>query len=247
MNGVCCLCGVRKKLCKAHIIPEAFYSFKETGALRKVTISDFPKRLQIGEYDSTILCADCDNLFSSYENYAKQVLCDTFLNQFKKETQNGTIYIVHKGSFNYKKLRVFFLSLLWKASVSKTDACADVVLGRYEKLLYKILTNQIEDDNKLFKISVCKYKNQCFKGLTYINKYRLCNNMSYLFVFNGFIVSITPNFWNILSGSNVLENLFLSEDCLIIVEVDDYHAGVLNHVIDIFKRHSSFINSIRKK
>src|SRR5690606_22525991 len=80
-TGVCQHCRQKKKLCKAHILPEWCYRrLYPTGKIEGeslIAISpglNYTQKMRKGSYDNTILCADCDNTFSEYENYAKKVM-----------------------------------------------------------------------------------------------------------------------------------------------------------------------------
>lgn len=52
--------------------------------------------------------------------------------------------------------RKFFISVLWRASISKAEDFSNINLGPYEDIALKILESDIEKDN-LFKILIFKF------------------------------------------------------------------------------------------
>jgi hypothetical protein len=76
------LCCHEKKLIKAHVIPEKFFtplrSEKKSPILCSNTEGKYPKRSPIGIYDSSILCSKCDNYIGNWDNYAQQLLLKEF-------------------------------------------------------------------------------------------------------------------------------------------------------------------------
>src|SRR5277367_82322 len=74
---ICRLCLRERELIEAHIIPRCFFTQLKSirGPMRRVTKEEpYPKRLPTGEYDTAILCAECDNLFSPWEDYTANLL-----------------------------------------------------------------------------------------------------------------------------------------------------------------------------
>lgn len=132
MTGICKLCKLEKELIrKSHIIPDFLYRnsgmFDEKHRLLSFSKEDVannikPKYEQTGVYDGNILCANCDNVvIGQYEKYASQIIYSENLNE---ETQiecdeyldSVTLYSVCKG-IDYKKYRLFLLSILFRACV----------------------------------------------------------------------------------------------------------------------------------
>ncbi|MCR4328485.1 MAG: hypothetical protein NUV53_03115 [Patescibacteria group bacterium] len=133
----CKLCLQDKQLLKkSHIIPNFMYGdlFDGDHSLFKVRLSDWSKqKLQTGEYEANILCANCDNkLIGGLENYACQVLYGGKINgvEMRNEiNQNGVEFTYAKG-IDYKKFKLFLLSLVWRCSISKRVFYKQVELGQ---------------------------------------------------------------------------------------------------------------------
>jgi hypothetical protein len=153
----CQLCGEDKKLIKAHIIPECLYPpiqdpypsesmirvFKKPGA--------YPKRTPTGVYDNSILCADCDNhVFGPWDDYAGKLLLQN-LDMYTSQTH----YIVQE--YDYPSLKLFFLSVLWRMSVSTQPSFAEVHLGPYEAQIRDMLLRKDPGPPETFPIFLHRY------------------------------------------------------------------------------------------
>ena len=122
---------------KAHIMPDSM-----NHELRKV-LGDSPnspmltiekdsgktKRLPMGTYDKTIICSPCDGSFSPWEAHALDVLFKEHAwTDLQKDGRGGPICYTLENA-DYAKLKLFVLSMLWKAAVSTQPFCAKVVLS----------------------------------------------------------------------------------------------------------------------
>lgn len=154
----CEFCGQEKKLIKAHIIPKKFYLGLNSdrylcinSKMGKYTIQ------QQGGYDSNILCADCDNhILGEFDKEGYRVLFDDFSKyKYIQPHPQYKIYPIDNTNFDYAKLRKFFISILWRTSVSKLEEWSNINWGGYEKKAYEILKDKREH-RKLFKILIYK-------------------------------------------------------------------------------------------
>lgn len=157
--GICKFCNQKKKLIKAHIIPKNFYLARKDA--RYLLINSKTGKYaykQNGGYDSNILCGDCDNhVFGEFDKEGYRVLFGDF-NKYKyiQTYPQGKIYQLDSNNFNYVKLRNFFISILWRASISKLEEWSNINLGGYERKALNILKGKREYP-ELFKILI--YKN----------------------------------------------------------------------------------------
>ena len=83
---------------------------------------------QLGEFDSGILCADCDGRLGRFDDYALE-LCQKFEQAHTKP---------HPDAFELPQadremFGKFVLSVLWRASISQRPSLEHVSLGPYEK------------------------------------------------------------------------------------------------------------------
>lgn len=234
-EGLCKYCKCRKKLCKAHIIPECFYVKKKDEPFFQIQADNFVKRLPVGYYDTEIICRQCDNTFSEDENYASKIFKDDYLQAYKSEEK----YILNKQAFTYDKIRRFVLSMLWKASVSSSNGCLCVNLGDYEDVVLRILKGEETD---LFKILIVKFKEKEMNGVVAIKKSRVGGNITYALICRGFVFYVIPRL-----GFNVknepYNNLFLTPDRMVIEEVDKNFNGIYNMLQKIMLKQKNFMNS----
>lgn len=145
---ICKLCGQNKKLIESHIIPKwAFrYLYPEDPELKKQSLILIGKgseiRRPIGPYDNKILCMECDNFIGKYDNYGKNILLDS---ELKKRGEEA--YVIQNVDFN--KLRLFLLSMIWRASISNKEEFERVSIGIYENKIKEILLNEMFDNIKM--------------------------------------------------------------------------------------------------
>ena len=137
-KNACRLCLQDKKLINAHIIPEGFFRLLRQGSIapemHSNTPGSFPKRMPVGTYDPTILCSECDGKIGPWDDYGQQVLIHGFSTAVRVSLQGKTVaWRIEK--FDYRMLKLFFMSVLWRASVSKQPFYKRISLGPFEDRL----------------------------------------------------------------------------------------------------------------
>jgi hypothetical protein len=120
--GICKLCYQEARLIKAHIIPESFYRDSNPPGTGPALImgTDPGQRTQrsyIGVYDRTILCEPCEGKFAPYDEYAANLLINKRDTAFRQYTESEKSYF-KADQYDYSKLKLFIISVLWRASVS---------------------------------------------------------------------------------------------------------------------------------
>lgn len=147
---ICQFCLTETKLIEAHIIPKwAFKSLypdpKDRSEPLILVEKGSVKKRPIGPYDPNILCSKCDNFFSIYEGYAKKVF-------FEMPRKNYSTLSQIVENANIDKVKIFLLSVIWRASISSRPEFQDVTLGAYkEKIRNLLLTVQSSQDETLAK------------------------------------------------------------------------------------------------
>jgi len=136
----CKLCLKTKPLCKSHIYPEYMYKHCYDDNHSYIDFDakedNHNKKRKKGIYEK-LLCKECEGHIQKYEDYAKSIFYDDVKEYIRK---NNTPYTVHE--YEYKKLKLFILSLIWRASVSTINNFSKVNLGKYEETLRNILLNE---------------------------------------------------------------------------------------------------------
>ena len=137
-HDLCKLCLQNKKLIKAHIIPEGFFRVLRSGDLAPElytnTPGTHPKRFPVGECDLSILCSSCDNTLAPWDTYAQDVLLQQLPSARTIVSQDRTVARII-DEFDYQKLKLFFISLLWPASVSTRSFYKRISVEPFEEQL----------------------------------------------------------------------------------------------------------------
>ncbi len=134
----CRLCLNNRKLCNSHIIPEFFYRDLYDDKRRLLVVSTGEGRRpflrQKGFYEK-LLCSDCEERINDFEQYVKRVfyddpplLCENDAGRRNKMTR-----------LDYTKLKLFQLSVLWRASISSDAFFCEVQLGAHEEVVRRML------------------------------------------------------------------------------------------------------------
>ena len=107
----------------------------------------FPKKRPIGSYEK-LLCEDCDQKIGVYDNYAQSILLGEL--EFYPEAMEKA-YIIE--NYDYKKLKLFFISLLWRSSISKLEEFKLIDVGPFEPRLRELIIGEdlgLDDEFSVF-------------------------------------------------------------------------------------------------
>jgi len=163
----CKFCGNESPLINAHVIPAGFFRRIRQGRepLEVITNSagEYTKKSQIGEYDNTIVCSNCEVIWQGWDNYAQQLLAEQPLNGRTLYYNNRMIcYIV--DNYEYTKLKLFFISMAWRASVSTRKFFRNVSLGQFEDVAKQHIMNGNPGDSEDFSVVVSRFNHSLAKG-----------------------------------------------------------------------------------
>ncbi len=139
----CRLCDGEKPLKESHIIPRFFYKSMEwkgnnfryqiLGAHSNRVITDQ------GGIKERLLCEDCEQKFSRFENYVSKTLYGGLELTFSKLSNRRWLI----SGLDYNKFKLFQLSILWRASVSSQEFFKSIRLGeKHESEIRKMLLDQ---------------------------------------------------------------------------------------------------------
>lgn len=106
---------------------------------------DRVKRPSSGEYEGGILCKECDGgILGNLETYASKAIyggelpadecpqCESFIQP------DGLRFSICKN-IDYKKFKIFLLSVLWRASISSRPMFSSINLGPHEEEIRKMI------------------------------------------------------------------------------------------------------------
>lgn len=164
----CKFCGNERPLIDAHIIPAGFFRrlYQGSGPLEVITdkAEEYRKRSWVGIYDDTIVCNDCENIWQEWDNYAQRLLAEEPLNaEARFHGRQKTAYVVR--DFNYKKLKLFFISMTWRASISRQDFFSRVSLGEFEDIAKQHIVNSDPGSSQDFSTVLSKFDHPLAKPI----------------------------------------------------------------------------------
>lgn len=135
----CRLCLQEAPLCKSHVIPEFCFKPFYDNSHHFIEVTDVKKgKVRKGQkgYWERLLCKDCEALISRYERYARRLFADPL-----PPIVPGTQRVRQHPNLTYRDLKLFFLSVLWRCSVSTNSFFKHVSLGPHdEKIRLMLLT-----------------------------------------------------------------------------------------------------------
>lgn len=125
--GLCKLCLMRKPLCDSHALPNSLFNYilrKNSGkAIVIVDDATTPAHNSSDTWDVELLCEDCERkLNREYDAYGMAVF----------RGHKGSVLVHASGvdllNIDCRRLRMFFLSVLWRVSVSSHPNYSNVDL-----------------------------------------------------------------------------------------------------------------------
>lgn len=152
---------------KSHIIPESFFRLirGEENTLKIIsnTPGEYAKKAPIGVYDTAILCRNCEKVFAKYDDYGARVLLNKD-NLLPIEINGNTIGYRLVG-IDTSLIKLFFVSVLWRASVSTMPFYQKVSLGKLEAIAKQMVWESDASSAHTFSFVLAK-----FSGEDSINK-----------------------------------------------------------------------------
>lgn len=119
-----------------------------------------PKLISPGHYEKNILCQECDNeIIGKLESYAAKVIYsgknerNEDLPRRNFETHQG-IKMLHIKEIDYTKFKLFLLSVLWRASISKHKYFDGIGLGIHEEIIRNAILNNDPLDEYLYQVCI---------------------------------------------------------------------------------------------
>lgn len=115
--GLCKLCLEYRPLCDSHALPNSLFNYiLRKNAGKAIVITDdatTPARYSSDTWEVDLLCADCERLLNErYDSYGIAVFRG-HEGEVRRESSG-----VHLLRIDQRRLRMFFLSVLWRISVS---------------------------------------------------------------------------------------------------------------------------------
>jgi hypothetical protein len=201
--GNCKLCKQKKNLIrKSHIIPDFMYDslFDKNHRIGvyDLNILDRENSIPTGYYNEYFLCEYCDNVvIGQLEDYAKIALYGGEIKQHENifyesrisQTEVKSVYI---SGINYKLFKLFLLSIIWRASISKLRFFNKINLEYHEDVIRQMLLNGDPSDEKKYSTCLVYLKTSDLMYKSIIEPNIIKNNRD--FILNLFINGIAYHY-----------------------------------------------------
>jgi len=218
---ICALCLQPRALRRSHIIPEfmynALYDDKHRFWCVSAEVDSRNELKQKGEREE-LLCDQCEGRFARHERYASLVHNGGIPLDAKRE---GSLIIL--DGINYTTYKLFQLSVLWRASVSRLPLFERVDLGPHEEILRRQLLN--DDAGKPTRYGCVMFGLTMTPGETPAlimqpTRVRSSGINTYKFVFGGIV-------WNFFVDKQELgypfNHIMLSESGKLVLQIRAVH------------------------
>jgi len=214
---------------ESHIIPQFMYKrLKSDGGffvkINKYTFREYSKGKSLkehstGEYDSNLLCANCDNKIfgQKYEDYSSKVYqfldgeIESFMGiEIEPHTNEKGVKGKLIKNIDYTKFKLFLLSILWRASLSKRPFFQEVSLGdKHEQILREMFLDENPKELEDYPCFICNIgDDEPVLNQTMLPPRRIKENgnISYMFMICGLVYRFTVSKYNrkIISEAGVI-------------------------------------------
>ena len=183
--GTCRLCGQEGPLCRSHILPRFLYRGLQKGWTPRVEGSKLGT-LPPGQVKEPLLCGECEGRFQRWERTAGALYRDIC----SWDAEKLRAGVDCKG-LNYQRLKLFYLSVIWRASVSRHAAMKPVSLGKRERLVETMVREGNAGTTREFPVVgfLLRSPAQYREGLVALpSKTRLCGMLAYTMYARGLTV-----------------------------------------------------------
>lgn len=120
------------------------------------------EKLPTGIFDKNILCQSCESTYMKWDGCVKKFLDDPLKDQQAYYHYQGAEIVCYElFNVNYKQLKLFILSSLWRWHVASYKSFNRIDLGPYFDKIRKQILEQNAGDDSEFEINLSKfiYKN----------------------------------------------------------------------------------------
>lgn len=186
---LCALCRKDAILCNSHIIPEFMYRavYDEKHRFNALSVRpDEDSSIAQKGIRERLFCGACEQLLGVHERYASQLLAGGSLPITWRRDGN----LLFLGGIDYKKFKLFQLSILWRAGVSTDPFFERVQLGPHEEHLRVMLLNQDPGDFDYYPClmwGITLERGKVAGLVIQPSRYRALERPMYQFVFGGFV------------------------------------------------------------
>ena len=232
-ENICRLCLKESELRNSHILPEFLYENLYDEKHRTLLVSRGDEKIVQKGIREKLLCQKCETKLSRYEKYAKELILE-----IPNFVRDNNLELLFSDSVDYLKLKLFQLSILWRASVSSNALFQQVKLGPHEDKIRAMINEEypgkVSDYGCLMFITLDVSLLLTIIQSPFRFKKRVDGHTAYKFATGNldWIFFVTSH-----KISHVLRQLFLQEDGLLRVIISRYdEKSQLMRIAQILKR-----------
>jgi len=185
----CRLCLEEADLCRSHVIPEFLYSELYDGEHRFVEMYDVTNgKVRMGQkgYRERLLCPKCETHINHFEKHTRRLFVDPL-----PALTSGSSRFREHVRLDYSLTKLFFLSVLWRASISTLPVFKHVSLGTHEEKIRNMIYGQDPGADSLYPVALfaLQFEGRHFRDFMVEPTYmRIEGRRYYRFVMAGFVV-----------------------------------------------------------
>lgn len=163
----CRLCGEFRDLCNSHALPDsAFRRLLREGDGKAVSLmddKDTPVRYSSDSWGAKLLCSSCeDKLNQAYDKFGIGVLTGQ-----KCSVLRGNSGVTFR-SIDRQRFRMFFLSLVWRISISDHENYQNIKLPHnWEQILRAALQSGSKVRSSEFTVTIYRLRDSTPEGFSF--------------------------------------------------------------------------------
>jgi hypothetical protein len=207
--GKCLLCLQEKELQpKSHIIPDFFYRESDLfhpkyhnlvtislNSLKNGLVKIIFNKQKTGYYDQNIICFDCEQrILGVYETYGRSFFYSKSIPIQNRLIINDCIDYTECLNCDYQKIKILFLSILWRAGISKQRMFDHVRLEQeqQEEIRRMVLEGNPKTDKDFPIVFLCSLTDKSISRDHLFQPIRIKSpvndSYNFFFCFGGFVV-----------------------------------------------------------
>ncbi len=147
-----------------------------------------PMRRPDGIYDSKLFCAFCEKKFMVYDDYAFKLLNEQKSNRKTLRDQRGKMDVQYYESYDYQKLKLFFMSVLLRASLSEDFFFQKVDVGPFINDLKEAIDKNDPKGVNDFSVLLAYYKNIKKSPIIFPPERKRIDGINYYYFHIGWVI-----------------------------------------------------------
>jgi hypothetical protein len=138
------------------------------------------------------VCKECDGLIGVWDNYGQTFLLNPSFSENDVVDNLGKPVVCKIEEFDYKQLKLFFMSILWRSAITSDLFFAQIKLGSWEEKLRKMILAQESGSENDFSVVLFKYEGNLSEIMQSTTKQRQDKVNYYRFRFPkyGFLIKV---------------------------------------------------------